>query len=173
MAKPTDIRLCEVASSTQYLKYRAPIKFGGRVVTDAVLLDVSVEVETRRGLRGRGCGSMPMSNTWAWPSRQVPADQALAAMIALGRQAAEAAAACPLVGHPLEITRSLAAEHDRAAAAITRAGRPERAHAPAGSARGRQPAGGRHPRRLRQGPGPQLLPTAWGPSSPMPIWPPT
>ncbi|MGA2617480.1 MAG: enolase C-terminal domain-like protein [Thermoguttaceae bacterium] len=121
MAKPTDIRLCEVGASTQYLKYRAPIKFGGRVVTDAVLLDVTVEVETRRGLRGRGCGSMPMSNTWAWPSQQVPSDQALAAMLALGRQAADAAGACPLVGHPLEITRALAAEHDRAAAAITAA----------------------------------------------------
>ena len=47
MTLSTDIRLCEVRASEQWLKYRAPMKFGGRVVTDAVLLDVEAEVETR------------------------------------------------------------------------------------------------------------------------------
>jgi L-alanine-DL-glutamate epimerase-like enolase superfamily enzyme len=69
MPKPTDIRLCEVAAATQHLKYRAPMKFGGQVVTDVVLLDVNVLVETRDGRRGRGTGSMPMGNVWAWPTR--------------------------------------------------------------------------------------------------------
>ena len=65
MTLSTDIRLCEVRASTQHLKYRAAMKFGGRVVTDAVLLDVEAEVETRDGRRGRGRGSMPMGNVWA------------------------------------------------------------------------------------------------------------
>ena len=60
MSKPTDIRLVEVEQQTERIAYRAPIKFGGRVVTEAVLLHVQVQVETRDGRRGRGMGSMPM-----------------------------------------------------------------------------------------------------------------
>src|ERR1700681_82082 len=104
MPKPTDIRLCEATASTQYYKYRAPAKFGGRTVTDVVLLDVVVEVETRDGRRGRGAGSMPMGNIWAWPSQKVSADQTLAAMIALGQEMARSANDFQGAGHPLEIT---------------------------------------------------------------------
>ncbi len=71
MPKATDIRLVQVSSETEQFDYRAPIKFGGRVVTDVVLLNVTVEVETRDGRRGQGFGSMPMGNVWAWPSQQV------------------------------------------------------------------------------------------------------
>jgi L-alanine-DL-glutamate epimerase-like enolase superfamily enzyme len=108
MPKPTDIRLCEVTASTQYLKYRAPAKFGGRTVMDVVLLDVVAEVESRDGRRGRGAGSMPMGNIWAWPSQRVSADQTLAAMIALGQELARGATDYRGVGHPLEITHELA-----------------------------------------------------------------
>ena len=66
--KPTDIRLCETTLATQLVPYRTPIKFGGRVVREALLVDVAVEAETRDGRRGRGRGSMPLSNVWAWPS---------------------------------------------------------------------------------------------------------
>ena len=41
MAKATDIHLLEATGSTEYIAYRAPIKFGGRVVTDVELLNVS------------------------------------------------------------------------------------------------------------------------------------
>ena len=74
MSKPTDIRLLEATSRTESFAYRAPMKFGGRVVTDVVLLHVVAVVETRDGRRGKGFGSMPMSNrAWgtssAWPDR--------------------------------------------------------------------------------------------------------
>ena len=69
MSKPTDISLREVTSDTEYIKFRVPIKFGGRVMSDVELLNVTVEVETGDGRRGRGFGSMPMGNVWAWPSR--------------------------------------------------------------------------------------------------------
>ena len=59
-------------------------KFGGREVTDAIVFDVTAEVETRDGRRGRGFGSMTMGNIWAWPSRSIAAEQTLAAMIELG-----------------------------------------------------------------------------------------
>ena len=73
MPKPTDIRLLNVASEIEEIVYRAPIKFGGRVVTDATLLHVTADVETRDGRRGQGFGSMPLGNVWAWPSNNVPA----------------------------------------------------------------------------------------------------
>ena len=58
MDKPTDIRITSVASETERIGYRSPIKFGGRVVTDAVLTNVTIGVETRDGRRGSGFGSM-------------------------------------------------------------------------------------------------------------------
>jgi L-alanine-DL-glutamate epimerase-like enolase superfamily enzyme len=115
MPKPTDIRICEASASTQYLKYRAPVKFGGRTVTDVVLFDVAVEVETRDGRRGRGLGSMPMGNIWAWPSRTLSIDQTLAAMIELGQRLVKDAGRSPGVGHPLEITYALAESHQQTA----------------------------------------------------------
>jgi L-alanine-DL-glutamate epimerase-like enolase superfamily enzyme len=118
MTKSTDIRLCEVGARTQYLKYRAPIKFGGRVVTDVVLLDVTVEVETRDGRRGRGCGSMPMGNVWGWPSQEVRTEDTLAAMVALGQRLAHDANGYRGSGHPLEITHELEASYDATARAV-------------------------------------------------------
>ena len=49
MSKPTDIQLKSVRSDTQEINYRTPIKFGGRVVDDVVLLNITVDVETRDG----------------------------------------------------------------------------------------------------------------------------
>jgi L-alanine-DL-glutamate epimerase-like enolase superfamily enzyme len=111
MAKATDIYLRDVEYQTQRIAYRAPIKFGGRVVSDALLLDVSVVVETRGGARGRGFGSMPLGNAWAWPSQVLGADQTLAAMRQFGQRLVGAASGYRGCGHPLEIVRELAAEH--------------------------------------------------------------
>ncbi|HEX3725525.1 MAG TPA: mandelate racemase/muconate lactonizing enzyme family protein [Pirellulales bacterium] len=120
MAKPTDIRLLSVSASTESIAYRVPIKFGGRVVTDALLLDVRVEVETRDGRRGVGIGSMPLGNVWAWPSNVVPPAQTLAAMLAIGQRAVSEADRADVSGHPLDITRDLAAQHHQIAQAIER-----------------------------------------------------
>ncbi len=110
VSKSTDLRLLEVAADTERIAFRTPIKFGGRVVTDAVLFNVTVEVETRDGRRGMGVGSMPMGNVWAWPSKR---DQHRAIA---GRHGRAGPAARPAgrhitraVGHPLDITHELAA----------------------------------------------------------------
>jgi L-alanine-DL-glutamate epimerase-like enolase superfamily enzyme len=121
MSKYTDIRLRESHSDTEYIRYRAPMKFGGRVVTDVVLLNVSVDVETRDRRRARGCGSMTMGNVWGWPSNQVSTEQTLAAMVALGQQIAHAAGQYQGIGHPLEITHELAQGYQTAADAISSA----------------------------------------------------
>jgi L-alanine-DL-glutamate epimerase-like enolase superfamily enzyme len=109
--KPTDIRIKDVRTQTERIGYRAPIKFGGRVVTDAVLANVTIDVETRDGRRGSGFGSMPMGNVWAWPSNTLAPPQTLEAMldfVELFTLAVRKYAGC---GHPLDMTRDLAAEH--------------------------------------------------------------
>ena len=121
MAKPTDIRILNVAAETERFDFRAPIKFGGRVVIDAVVLHVTIDVETRDGRRGQGFGSMPVSNIWGWPTRDLPAEATLAAMTALGLRLAREAGEYKGAAHPLDITRDLAESHPQAADEITRA----------------------------------------------------
>lgn len=121
MPRPTDLRIVSVVDTTQEFKYRTPIKFGGRVVVDAVLFNVAIEVETRDGRRGRGFGSMPMANAWAWPSQRVPGDQALAGMIEFSKRFAERARRCAAVGHPVELTHLLSAEMASVAAEVSAA----------------------------------------------------
>src|SRR5438093_4276952 len=103
MSKPTDIHITGVNTQTERIEYRAPIKFGGRVVTDAVLVNVTIEVETKSGRRGSGFGSMPMGNVWAWPSNTVTPAQSLEAMLAFVRQFGNAVGGFPESGHPLDI----------------------------------------------------------------------
>lgn len=107
MPKATDVFLRGVTLEEERIAYRAPIKFGGRVVTDAILMHVRAEVETRDGRRGRGLGSMPMSNIWAWQSRDVPTEKTLAAMVDLCRRLVEQAGDYRESGHPLDITTDL------------------------------------------------------------------
>jgi len=120
MSKPTDVRLVHAEAETERFAYRTPIKFGGRVVTDAVLLHVAVDVVARDGRRGRGFGSMPMGNVWAWPSQKVSAESTLQAMIALGQRFVREAAGYGEYGHPLEITHELSRGYRRAAEALAR-----------------------------------------------------
>lgn len=123
MPKTTDIFLRSVTLEEERIGYRAPIKFGGRVVTDAVLMHVHAEVETRDGRRARGFGSMPMSNIWAWPTRDVPAEKTLVAMIGLGRRLVDQADRYREAGHPLDITTDLCGSHAATSAeAVSQAG---------------------------------------------------
>ncbi len=108
MSKPTDIRLLEVTSETESFAYRTPMKFGGRVVTDVLLLNVRVKAETRDGRRGSGFGSMTMGNVWAWPTDTVSTEKTLTVMVGLGQRLAHMANDYQGVGHPLEITHELA-----------------------------------------------------------------
>ncbi len=118
MSKSTDIRLLAVEASTATVAYRTPIKFGGRVVDSAVILDVSVEVESRAGRRGRGLGSTPLGNVWAWPSNELAPIQTCAAMAALADLLIADANRHRTLGDPLEITHELAEAHPRRAAEV-------------------------------------------------------
>lgn len=111
MPKPTDVAIKAVSLSQERIGYRTPIKFGGRVVTDAVVVDVNVEVETRDGRRGQGHGSMPMGNAWAWPSNQVSGEETLAAMLEFVSGAVHFASGLKQIGHPLDLTQAITEQH--------------------------------------------------------------
>ena len=120
MTKPTDIFIRQITTEPEPIEFRTPIKFGGRVMDGFVLLNVTVEAETRDGRRGRGFGSMPMAGVWAWPSNLVSTADACKAMLELGSRLAEAAGKYAESGHPLDITRDLEESHATVAGEVVR-----------------------------------------------------
>ena len=120
MPKPTDLRLLEVTADTELIAFRTPIKFGGRVLIEAVLFNVTLQAETRVGRRGVGQGSMPIGNGWAWPSKVTSTEQSLAAMEELSHRLVKLAGAYKGTAHPLEITHEIAASYQPTADAVAR-----------------------------------------------------
>jgi len=120
MPKSTDIFLKSVEATTTHYDYRTPIKFGGRVVTSAMLLNITVDVETRSGLSAQGFCNVPLGNAWGWPSQQLDNGQTLAAMQQFANMAVDGAGSYSDAGHPLEITHQLAASHAGYAAEISK-----------------------------------------------------
>lgn len=116
--KSTDVRIVEISGSQQPLAYRTPIKFGGRVVRVATIVDVSVTVKTRDGRTGKGTGSMPMGSTWAWPSQVVGDAETLESMLIFCQQSTLMAAEYRGWGHPLEIAHELSQAYPALAAHI-------------------------------------------------------
>lgn len=106
MPKPTDITLKDLRVEMERINYRAPIKFGGRVVTDAVLANVTMQIESASGKRATGMGSMPLGNVWAWPSAQVSPEQSLQAMLRFVQLYALAIRKVQITAHPLDVTRA-------------------------------------------------------------------
>lgn len=68
MPHSTDISVAETTFAANAVPFRAPLKFGGRIVDGSENLDVTVRVETASGRQAEGKGSMPIGNVWAWPS---------------------------------------------------------------------------------------------------------
>jgi len=121
--RPTDIRIDEVRHSYQDYIYRAPYKFGGRVVDRVTLLNVHCRVTTRNGKTARGFGSMTMGNMWAFPSKTMTYDQTLDAMKELADRIARLTGECKEVGHPLDLNHVLEPEYVKAANVVAIAGK--------------------------------------------------
>lgn len=118
MTKPTDIRIATATSHVEHIAYRAPMKFGGRVVTEVLVFDVVLKVETRDGRIGMGIGSMPLGNVWAWPSSTVPASDTLEAIRRLAERLVLRASIQKEFGHPLELTSVLEHHYEADAALV-------------------------------------------------------
>ena len=119
----TGIRIAEVRHWYEDFVYRAPYKFGGRVVDRVTLLNVRCRVTTQAGKSAWGFGSMTMGNMWAFPSKTMTYDTTLAAMRGLAERVDRIAAACSENGHPLDLNHVLEPEYLKAAAEVSAAQR--------------------------------------------------
>jgi L-alanine-DL-glutamate epimerase-like enolase superfamily enzyme len=115
----SDIRIAEIRHAYQDYVYRAPYKFGGRVVDRVTLLNVHCRVTTGNGKSAWGFGSMTLGNMWAFPSDTMSYDTTLEAMKALASRIDGLISACRETGHPLDFNRLLEPEFFRAAAAVS------------------------------------------------------
>jgi L-alanine-DL-glutamate epimerase-like enolase superfamily enzyme len=118
-ALPTDIRVREVTTSTEAFAYRTPLKFGGVATTHTKVVDVEIIVEARDGRTGRGCGSMPLGQTWSFPSRRIPATETLRAMELLVAKIAHWLPQQTLCAHPVELAHQWEPEFLKLADATT------------------------------------------------------
>ena len=110
--KATDIQILNVDVSFEPVSFRAPLKFGGRVVDHTYLINARVDVETRSGQKASGFGSMPLGNVWAWPSSEVEPPEAEQAMKKYAEKFGELFASYPEYAHPMEIQFNVGAIQD-------------------------------------------------------------
>ena len=112
MQKATDIRIMDASCEFEPVDFRAPLKFGGRIIDKTFLMNVTVEVETRDGHLASGMGSMPVGNVWAWPSQTLTGEQTETAMKQLAEKVVELGSIYPEFGHPLELSYHLSGEYE-------------------------------------------------------------
>ena len=117
----TAIRVDEVHHVYEDYVYRAPYKFGGRVVDRVTLLNVRCRVTTRAGRTAWGFGSMTLGNVWAFPAKTMTYDATLDAMKALADRVSRVTADCKEVGHPLDLNHVLEPMYLQAATEVSAA----------------------------------------------------
>ena len=106
MTRTTDIRIVDADCTFEEIRFRAPLKFGGRVVNHSYCMNVRVTAEAADGKRADGFGSMPVGNVWAWPTDELSGDQTEVAMKMFAERVSEAVVdADP--GHSIEIMHEL------------------------------------------------------------------
>ncbi len=115
----TDIRVKDLTIAYEEYKYRAPMKFGGHVVDRASILNVNCVVETRGGKVAKGFGSMPLSNTWAFPSKTMSYDTTLQAMKSLAERIADVTRDYKEYGHPIDLNWALDPVYAKLAADVS------------------------------------------------------
>ncbi|MDA1013808.1 MAG: hypothetical protein O3A00_05060 [Planctomycetota bacterium] len=120
MSKSTDIRILGVTCSFESVPFRAPLKFGGRIVDKTDLINVEIEVESQSGKQATGLGSMPIGNVWAWPSATVEPDQAEDLMKRFAEGVANLFDSYPEYAHPIETVYQISAEYQHLGKTISR-----------------------------------------------------
>lgn len=120
MAKPSDVAVVETDIEFVPLSFRAPLKFGGRVLTETDIVNVRARVRSRDGKEGVGLGSMPLGNVWAWPSSVTDATQSAEAMRRVATAIAREARSLTQPAHPLELVHELSQRYRPLADQFTR-----------------------------------------------------
>jgi len=119
--RETDIRIENISTEYQAYKYRVPIKFGGLVTDRITLLNVKCAVSSVGGKTAKGFGSMPLANTWAFPSRKLSFDVTLNAMKTLAERISKLTGSYKEYGHPIDLTWALEPQYLKAADEISQA----------------------------------------------------
>ena len=115
----TDVRIEDVDFGYEDYTYRVPIKFGGTVTNRVTLMNVNCTVRSTGGKSAKGFGSMPLANTWAFPSRKVPFDTTLGAMKALAARISSLTGSYKEYGHPIDLNWALEPMYLQAAEGIS------------------------------------------------------
>jgi L-alanine-DL-glutamate epimerase-like enolase superfamily enzyme len=123
IAPASHIQVQETRLEFQDYVYRAPYKFGGRVVDRVTLLNVRCRVTTGSGKTAWGFGSMTMGNMWAFPSQTMSYDDTLEAMKALAYRIRTAIDDSEEWGHPIDLFHAQEPAFLAAAAEISAARR--------------------------------------------------
>ena len=118
MPNDTDVRILDAVCSFEPVSFRAPLKFGGRIVDKTFLMNVEVTVETHSGNHATGFGSMPVGNIWAWPTSELTGDQTELAMKDFAERIVDIASQVPHYGHPMELMFDLTEEYAHTAKTI-------------------------------------------------------
>jgi L-alanine-DL-glutamate epimerase-like enolase superfamily enzyme len=105
--RTTDITICDVQHGFEHHAYRTPLKFGGQTVTACTVLNVTMTVETRAGKVATGFGSMPLNNTWSWPSATLSASETLEGMKQAAGRTCKLYCEVKDFGHPIHHAKSL------------------------------------------------------------------
>ncbi len=117
--KSTDIRITGIRTQYEDFDYRTTMKFGGVAVDKATVLNVECDVVTRDGKTATGFGSMPLSNIWAFPSREMKYEQTLGAMKALAARCESITDGYAEFGHPVDLGMDLEEQYLSAATAVS------------------------------------------------------
>ena len=144
MSNPNDVRVVACEVTFEPVPFRAPLKFGGRVVDRTELINAAVTVERRDGKTATGLGSMPVGNVWAWPSDVTDPETAERAMKRFAEETAWNLESEGTFGDSLQIADEGLTDHEHSAGGSDGVGRARRPDADARATRRRLP-GGRRP----------------------------
>ena len=108
MSKATKFSVLEAESEKFPFVYRAPLKFGGRIVKDVVVFRTSLTIEDKSKKKTAvGIGEMTMGTAWAWPSKTLSPEQVLRTVLALAERIVQALPSFEPVTHPLHFSTQL------------------------------------------------------------------
>lgn len=100
---PSDIRVLNVETFFTKERARTPLKFGGVVMAEALLLRCRAVVENKRGNVADGWGGIFLADFWAWPSSIVEHPVREEAMRKVCIEYAKAVAQFNRYAHPIDI----------------------------------------------------------------------
>lgn len=111
MSKPTDVAIVEAEISIESLPYRAPLKFGGRIVSQTDLINFTIKVRAFDGQEASGYGSMPLGNVWAWPTAVVSEPDTAEAIRRFATKLADVVRRWQQIGHPIDLVHEISKQY--------------------------------------------------------------